>query len=61
LPVSQSSPDAKPESDSRQTSEFERFAQAVKTIMAVPKDAIDPHKPIRPRNGAGRQKRKPKA
>jgi hypothetical protein len=51
---------AKPESDSRET-EFERFARAVKTIMAVPKDAIDSHKPIRPRQRVNRPKRKSKS
>lgn len=50
---------AKSEPGGSQPSEFENFANAVRTIMAVPKTAIDPHKPIRPRNGAKRANGKP--
>jgi hypothetical protein len=49
---------AKPEPNGSQPSEFENFARAVKTIMAVPKDAIDAHKPIRPRQRVDRPKAK---
>ena len=49
---------AKSEPSSRQTAEFDNFVQAVKTIMAVPKTAIDAHKPIRPRNVPPKAKRK---
>jgi len=42
-------------------SEFQNFTDAVKKIMSVSKADLDLHKPIRPRNGANRPKRKSKS